>query len=230
MAYSTAPNGLPLALDGSDYVKVDFIDSLPMLINRDGAQIRYDPNFIESDRAASLFTELKGYEGGAENAKGWIHGKYFVASRKTIQIADAGVRAYKFTGSTSLEPEPFSAYPIISELRDEIYNRLGIRCNFCLYIVYTSDAKLGWHSDSEADMVPGSTIVSLSFGDVRRFRIRHNATKEIEDVYLTSGSLLTMERKCQQVMEHCIWQLNGQDKVEHGLRINLTFRKMLPKV
>jgi alkylated DNA repair dioxygenase AlkB len=230
MAYLTAPNGTPLATDEEGYIKVHFIEPLPRIINQDGAVVRYDAGWIDSDRASILLDELKTYEPHAENAEGWIHGKYFVSERRTLQIADPGVRAYKFTGSTATEPEPFSNYPIISGLRDEIFTRLGVRCNFCLYNAYTPDAKLGWHSDSEEDMVPGSVIVSLSFGDVRRFRIRHKSTKKITDIYLNPGSILTMERKCQQVMDHCVWDINQKEmaNIVHSLRINLTFRKMRP--
>lgn len=222
--------GRSYKLDSEGYVVIEEITLPPPIIEKDGAIVRYSPDFFDAEQAENLFNAIKSYEVDSTVAQGYMHGKYITTKRKTLQISDPGIRPYKFTFSTALETEPFTSYPVIDNLRDIIYDKLGVSTNFCLVNFYTPDAKLGWHSDSEKDMVEGSTIVSISLGDVRRFRLRHLKTKETTDLYLQHGSLLTMEKKCQQVMEHCIWDINQKerDSIVHNLRINLTFRKMRP--
>lgn len=220
--------GRTYRLDKDGYVEVEEVILPSPIINTDGAIVRYIPEFFDSNQATSLFNSIKKYSIDSTAAQGYMHGKYITTKRKTLQISDPGIRPYKFTFSTASQTEPFTKYPIIDALRDVIYDKLGMVTNFCLVNFYTPDAKLGWHSDDEKDMVSGSTIVSISLGDTRRFRLRHLETKEATDLYLSSGSLLTMEKRCQKVFEHCIWDINQKEKhtIVHNLRINLTFRKM----
>lgn len=204
---------------------------LPKIVESDGAIIRYSPHYIPSSRATRIFQALRMYEKDAENAQGIApSGKPYISERRSIQISDPGVRAYNFNGVTATTTEPFNKYPEIDMLRTKIYEDIGVWCNFCLYNAYTPEAKLGWHGDSEKDMVEDSTVASLSFGDVRRFRIRRKDNhKIIKEIYLESGSLLTMEGKCQKIMDHSVWKMTQKELVVHGLRINLTFRIMKPK-
>lgn len=215
-------------LDEEGYYKIVVRSHLPVVVKEGGALIRYQPSYFTPKEALDLFHKLKKYEGDAENATGITPGgKPYIADRRTIQIADPGIRAYKFNGSTATKPEPFSNYPVIEELREKIYYDTGVMPNFCLYNAYISTAKLGWHSDSEKDMVPGSIISSLSFGDVRRFRVRRKSDHSIvKEFYLESGSYLSMEGDCQKTMDHCIWDLTQKElrNIDHNLRINLTFR------
>jgi len=37
---------------------------------------------------------------------------------------------------------------------------------------------VGWHSDSETDLLPGSSIASLSLGSTREFQLRHRKDAE----------------------------------------------------
>jgi alkylated DNA repair dioxygenase AlkB len=224
----------PFQVDEDGKYVLTFAVAFPKVIDSDGAIVRYAPHYIPPQKALEIFKRLKKYEGDADHAQGITPaGKPYIAERKTLQVSDVGVRAYKFNGATASETEPFSKYPEIQRLRTKVYEDTGDWCNFCLYNAYTPEAKLGWHSDSEKDMVEGSTIISLSFGDVRRFRIRrkdnHNIVKEL---YLESGSLLTMEGECQKIMDHSVWDMTKKEldtSVVHGLRINLTFRVMKPK-
>jgi alkylated DNA repair dioxygenase AlkB len=215
-------------LDEDGYVVVEFIPRFPVVIDEDGARVRYEPNFIR--HADKLFHALFKYQADAANATGLTPaGKPYIAERRTLQIADPGVRAYKFNGSTATEPEPFENYPIIKDLRDRIVKELGVQANFCLYNIYNSDAVLGWHSDSEKDMVAGSTIVSLSFGDKRKFSMhRKDDPRDVRDFYLESGSAITMEGECQKIFKHSIRKMTKKElaNVVYGYRINLTFRDM----
>ncbi len=158
-----------------------------------------------------------------------MYGKEWLSERKTIQIGDAGVRVYKYTGSSATKVISWDKYPAIKRLRDKIYADTGYYFNFCLYNSYTPDAKLGWHGDGQKDMVEGEPVASISVGDKRRFRFRHTDTHEIAwDDYLESGSLLIMEMDTQKLLEHALWDIIKADEqyVIEGFRVNLTFRVM----
>src|SRR5665213_2933303 len=140
-------------LDEDGHYKLSFVVLPPRVINENGAVVRYDPTYIPAKRALSLFRALEAYEGDAQNAQGRTPaGKPYVAERRTIQVADIGIRAYRFNGSTATVPEKFESYPVIAKLREDLYTSTGVWCNFCLYNAYTPEAKLGWHSDDEKDM------------------------------------------------------------------------------
>lgn len=223
------------ALDEDGYYKLVFVVLPKIVINEDQAIVRYNPSYVPTKKALSLFNALQKYEGDAQNAQGRTPaGKPYVAERRTIQISDPGIRVYKFNGSTASVPENFETYPVIAKLREQLYQDTGVWTNFCLYNAYTPEAKLGWHSDNEKDVVADSVILSLSFGDVRRFRVRRiDDHKKVKDFYLKSGSLLTMEGKCQKVMQHSVWDLTKKEletDVVHGRRINLTFRVLKQNV
>ena len=218
-------------LDTEGNYQLVFCIPLPKVIDYNGAIGRYDPNFFSQREAALLFKFLRTYEKNAENATGITPaGKPYIAERRTLQISDPNVRAYKFNGSTAVETEKFDKYPVIDQIRWKVYYATGVWPNFCLYNAYTSTAKLGWHSDKEKDMVEGSTVISVSFGDTRRFRVRLKSNHEIvKEFYLSSGSMLTMEGEFQKLMDHSVWEMTKKELengVEHDLRINLTFRVM----
>ena len=219
--------------DAEGHFVLFFVTPLPKVIDVDGALVRYADHYIPEDEALTIFKKLRTHEDMARHATGYTpKGTPYVSDRKSIQISDPGIRAYKFNGSTAIATESFDNFPIVKKLRSRIYQDTGIWSNFCLYTAYTPEAKLGWHSDSETDMLEGSTIVSLSFGDVRRFRVRQKSDhSKVHDFYLKSGSLLTMEGTCQKIMDHCVWDitLKEEQSIVHGLRINLTFRSMKPK-
>lgn len=91
--------------------------------------------------------------------------------------------------------------------------------NYCLANLYRSGTdSMGWHADNEPEM--GNVIGSLSLGATRRFRIRHNSTKQSQTLLLSHGSLLVMAGTMQQHWQHEV----PKTKRPVGERINLTFR------
>jgi alkylated DNA repair dioxygenase AlkB len=83
---------------------------------------------------------------------------------------------------------------------------------------------MGWHSDDEREIVPNSSIASLSIGAERKFSFKHKATKETQSLLLQNGSLLEMAGSLQQNWWHAL----PKSKKVNGPRINLTFRQMIP--
>ncbi len=80
---------------------------------------------------------------------------------------------------------------------------------------------MGWHADDEPEM--GNVIGSVSLGATRKFRIRHNVTRETKTFLVGNGTLIIMARTMQQFWQHEL----PKTKQAVGERINLTFRKIV---
>jgi alkylated DNA repair dioxygenase AlkB len=81
---------------------------------------------------------------------------------------------------------------------------------------------MGWHSDDEKEIIPNSSIASLSIGAERKFAFKHKTTKETVNLILENGSLLEMKGPIQQYWWHSL----PKTKKVQAPRINLTFRQM----
>ena len=80
---------------------------------------------------------------------------------------------------------------------------------------------MGWHADDEPEM--GHVIGSLSLGATRKFRIRHNITRETRTFLAGHGTLIIMAGTMQQFWQHEV----PKTKQVVGERINLTFRRII---
>lgn len=80
---------------------------------------------------------------------------------------------------------------------------------------------MGWHADNEPEM--GTVIGSLSLGATRKFRIRHNVTRETKTFLVGNGTLIIMAGTMQQFWQHEI----PKTKQSVGERINLTYRQIM---
>ena len=196
--------------------------AIPIVVNHvvgnKRAIIRFQKGYYTPQQAEALFVQLKDYNTRGLTDGGIFRGKHWESERSTIQIADPGVPLYKYTGSRATATEPFADYPVMEQLRQELLTRTGYTLNFMLYNSYTKNATLGWHSDKEKNMIACSPIISWSFGFPRRFRVR---TKDADHTilwngWLESGDLLTMEEDCQELTEHCIWELTKTELKEIG--------------
>ncbi len=85
---------------------------------------------------------------------------------------------------------------------------------------------IGFHSDSEIQLVPNSPIVSVSFGAERKFRIREKHTKRIVlDLPLTDRSVVVMGGTMQKEFTHEVPKIAGKKGEDVGPRVNVTFRQ-----
>lgn len=212
-------------------------------VEADGAVVRYAPAFFTRKTSRKAFQELEALFESAKEETGVLYGKQWTSQRRTIQFADPGVRLYRYSGSSAEDALPFDSNPTLDHIRRRVSKACDTPFNFALVNFYpinpeedpTKDAKLGWHSDDEGDMVEGSTIASVSLGMERRFRIREKEDHDAVhfDEKLANGSLLTMEGECQKIMEHCIWAMRSSERAamsEPGMRINITLRMMKPAI
>lgn len=79
--------------------------------------------------------------------------------------------------------------------------------------------KIGMHGDDERQLGSFPVIASVSLGDTRLFKMRHNETREKINFELEDGHLFIMKGNTQNEWMHGI-----DSEPNKGARINLTFR------
>lgn len=174
----------------------------------------HDATFLTQDVADRYFTELR--DDCQWEQKPGIFG--YMQPRLIASYGEAGV-TYKYSGVQNVAL-PWTA--TLLEIKQQIEAVDGCY-NYCLLNRYRSGAdSMGWHADDEREM--GEVIGSLSLGATRKFRIRHNQTRETQTFELGHGALIIMSGTMQQFWQHEV----PKTKKNVGERINLTFRKILP--
>lgn len=185
------------------------------------ANIQYDPFFIEATEALRLFEKLK-LELPWEHTKIKLFGKEFDIPRTEAYFADKGM-TYGYSGK-KLTLNPWN--PELLTLKKRIEQQTGHSFNACLANFYRDgNDSNGLHADNEVELGKNPVIASLSFGATRKFRLKHNETKEVVNYELTNGSLLIMSGECQHFWKH---EVPKQKKIQEG-RINLTFRRIFER-
>jgi len=154
--------------------------------------------------------------------------------RKTAWMVKRGCTCTYRYGGLEVPPQEFP--PWMMELLRSAMPLCGITapqdwpdsCNLNLYD--DGGMSVGWHSDDEK-LFQGNyrdiQIISLSFGQKRRFELRLNwpeeGEKRVSKVVLGSGDIMTMEGMLQKHFQH---RVPKEGHVE-GPRINLTWRWVL---
>lgn len=179
---------------------------------------KYIPDALSFDDS-KLYKKLK-REIPWSNEVVRMRGKTFKLTRKTYSEGDDDME-YHYAGTVKKANE---WTPTILKIKEEVENITGDTYNFVLCNYYRDgNVKIGWHSDSERDLDPNSSIASVSLGALRKFKIRSkNDHTNVKTMILESGSLLIMKAGCQKMYQHCVPPMSGVDEP----RINLTFRKV----
>lgn len=148
------------------------------------------------------------------------YGKQISTRRKTAWLADEGL-SYKYSGILR-KPTPWT--PTVLAIKQRVEKDAGESFNACLLNYYQSGQEgMGWHSDSEPEIVEASTIASVSLGATRRFQFRHKLEGLKQELLLESGSLLLMKGDVQQYWQHQVPKMLREKEP----RISLTFRIMV---
>ena len=179
----------------------------------DGGQLFYDDAFFASDVADRYFVQLR------DEIK-WEQRPGIFGHMQPRLIASYGDRGLVYRYSKSdYHATPWTA--ALLEIKERIETVLG-EYNFCLLNRYRYGAdSMDWHADNEPEM--GEVIGSVSFGATRKFRIRHNTTRETQTFEVSHGTLIIMSGTMQQFWQHEV----PKTKLPVGERINLTFRQIL---
>lgn len=156
----------------------------------------------------------------------FLFGRQVPQPRLTAWIGDPQT-SYRYSG-LSLEPAPWTTD--LDGLRTRLSRALGQPFNSVLANAYRDGRdSMGWHADDEPELGMEPVIASVSLGATRRFRLRHvvrgRASGETTGFDLRHGSLLVMSGTSQADYRHAV----PKTARPTGLRINLTFRYVLPQ-
>jgi len=84
---------------------------------------------------------------------------------------------------------------------------------------------IGPHSDNEKQLVPFSSVLSVSLGQERVFRIRQKSTNDIVvDIPMPNNTYVMMCGKIQERYLHEVPKVSGSKGSSMDKRINITFR------
>jgi alkylated DNA repair dioxygenase AlkB len=186
------------------------------------ADVAIDPAWLAPAQANALFAELR--DGIAwEVHRIRLFGKLVESPRLSCWIGDPGA-AYVYSGAR-FEPQP---WPLaLLPVRERLQRETGIAFNSVLANLYRDGRdRMGWHSDNEPELGRDPTIASLSLGAERRFVLKHRSDASLKrTVVLAHGSLLLMAGGTQASYRHA---LPASSRIVEP-RINLTFRRILPR-
>jgi len=146
-----------------------------------------------------------------------IFGKPAKQPRNVGFFSDFSI-GYKY--STTLMPSK----PLTDGLKEmlEGVNRMYPDANFNGILINTyldGTDNIGRHSDNEKDLSPVG-VVAISYGAVRKFRIRDKSGKIVMDIPTTSGSIMWMQGDFQKEFTH---EIPVEKKVRES-RTSFTFR------
>jgi alkylated DNA repair dioxygenase AlkB len=179
----------------------------------DGGMLLHDENFLPPGTADRYFVELR--DTVAWDQKPGIFGH--MQPRLIASYGQEGL-SYHYSGLDYVAL-PWTATML--EIKEKIEAVEG-EYNYCLLNRYRSGSdSVGWHADDEREM--GNVIGSLSLGATRKFRIRHNTTRDIKTFQVSNGTLIIMAGTMQQFWKHEV----PKTKENVGERINLTFRRIV---
>ncbi|WP_333808611.1 alpha-ketoglutarate-dependent dioxygenase AlkB family protein [Flavobacterium sp.] len=184
------------------------------------AVFEFYPNFFNKDEADELFEKLL-------NETPWqqddiiIFGKKIAQPRLTCLFGNEG-KPYSYSGLTM---QPHNWNPTLIFIKDKIEQEANQYFTTVLANLYRNEKDSnGWHSDNEKELGRNPTIASISFGEERKFQLKHNTISEARiNLNLNHGSLLLMKEGSQIYYKHQIPKA-VQPK---NARINLTFRTIL---
>lgn len=193
--------------------------NFPNIINQDGQAHYFGPILTEEQN--SYYWEELLHKMEWANEKVIMFGKEITTKRKVAFYADESIE-YTYSNKTK-KGLPWT--PSLLSIRELVSKHTHQSYNACLLNLYhDGEEGMGWHSDDEREIVPNSSIASLSIGAERKFSFKHKATKETQSLLLQNGSLLEMAGSLQQNWWHAL----PKSKKVNGPRINLTFRQMIP--
>ena len=191
--------------------------NIPNIINQDG-QARYFGIILNAEQKHNYFNELLNKIEWT-NEKLVMFGKEITTKRKVAFYGDS-LMSYTYSNKTK---QALTWTPLLLQIKQLATSYTGSNYNACLLNLYhDGEEGMGWHSDDEKEIIPNSSIASLSFGAERKFAIKHKATNQTHSILLENGSLFEMLGSFQK---HWLHSMPKSKKII-APRINLTFRQM----
>ena len=194
-------------------------DGLPNLLPKHGSA-HYYPGVFDEAYSSHLLNVL-------QESLIWssdqliMFGKHITTRRKVAWIGDPNC-PYTYSGVQKNPQEWTEELLFIKEKLEAIAQSEFNSCLLNLY--HDGDDGMGWHSDDEKELDAHVPIASLSLGATRKFAFKNRADKSTISLFLENGSALIMHPPTQEFWQHSLLKT----KKNTGLRINLTFRKIIP--
>lgn len=176
--------------------------------------------FYPQERAATLFADLlRQIDWRQEQLK--IYGRIVDVPRLMAWYGDAGAH-YRYSG---VDHEPLPWITPLSAIRQDIEKFCLTSFNSVMANLYRDGRdSMGCHADNERELGNNPLIASVSFGERRMLRFRHNQNRQRIDIELGAGDLLIMSGSLQQDWKHEL----PKTRLAKKARINLTFRTIYP--
>jgi alkylated DNA repair dioxygenase AlkB len=177
----------------------------------------YRPNLFTHDESAGLFRQLKTTILWKQETI-QMYGKLLNTPRLTAWYGENS-KSYAFSGK-KYDPHPWTSELLL--IKQRVEQAAGMAFNSVLLNDYRNgNDSVAWHADDEPELGVNPVIASVSFGQARRFNVRHKDDHKLKySVVLGNGSLLLMKGDLQHSWEH---QVPKSAKAVKE-RINLTFR------
>ncbi|BDW10422.1 DNA methylase [Polynucleobacter sp. SHI8] len=150
-----------------------------------------------------------------------MFGKRITTRRKVAWVGDPNC-PYTYSG-VQKNPQAWTADLLL--IKERLEKISASEFNSCLLNLYhDGNDGMGWHSDDEKELDANAPIASLSLGATRKFAFKNKEDKGSFSIFLENGSALIMYPPTQEFWQHSLLKT----KKTIGLRINLTFRKIIP--
>ncbi|RYU91724.1 alpha-ketoglutarate-dependent dioxygenase AlkB [Mucilaginibacter terrigena] len=177
----------------------------------------YKPNFFTAEESARLFRELKETIQWKQETI-LMYGKTLYTPRLTAWYGDNS-KTYAFSGKRY---DPYLWTPDLLFIKQRVEQAAAVTFNSVLLNNYRNgNDSVAWHADDEPELGVNPIIASVSFGQARRFDVRHKQNHKLKySVELGNGSLLIMRGDLQHNWQHQVPKSTKAVKE----RINLTFR------
>jgi alkylated DNA repair dioxygenase AlkB len=184
-----------------------------------GGELYLIEGFYQENNAQDLFDVLLDRLDWQEE-RIFVYGRWLKVPRLMCWYGDEGA-LYQYSG-VNHQPLPWIE-PLLS-IKHKIESHWHCSFNSVMANLYRNGSdSMGRHADDEKELGQDPLIASLSLGEQRILKFRHQKTKEVLDVILNHGDLLLMAGDIQHNWQHEL----PKTKKQKAERINLTFRKIL---
>lgn len=175
--------------------------------------------FYQTHEADQLFDTLL-HSLDWQQEKIFLYGRWLNVPRLMCWLGDKGAN-YTYSG---VNHQPLIWTDSLLLIKHKIELQFQCSFNSVMANLYRNGSdSMGCHADNESELGMSPLIASLSLGEQRLLKFRHNKSKEIVDVDLHHGDLLLMAGSIQHHWRHEL----PKTKKKKRQRINLTYRKII---
>jgi len=174
--------------------------------------------FYQQEMANQLFSGLL-QSLAWQQEQVFLYGRWVKVPRLMCWYGDKQAE-YQYSG-VNHQPLPWIE-PLVS-IKEKIQAYYPCVFNSVMANLYRDGSdSMGCHADDEKELGRNPVIASLSLGEQRLLKFRHQESKEVLDVVLSHGDLLLMAGEIQHHWRH---ELPKTKKIKTQ-RINLTYRQV----